>query len=160
MDFGRWFSAPSAGLSTSGYRRSASGAMGVGQGSTLTKRPLSRAEIRAGLILSAEPPIDRPRSRSDCIDGPRPCPWVGCRHHLYLDVVPQTGSIKLPFGLRDVSDIPETCSLDVAARGPLKLAEVGRVMNVTRERIRQLECRGLISLRRRLLDLILGRCVY
>lgn len=28
----------------------------------------------------------RPRTRGDCKDGPRPCPWVSCRHHLLLEI--------------------------------------------------------------------------
>lgn len=34
----------------------------------------------------------------DCIDRPRPCPWVGCKHHLLLDVNEATGSITLNVG--------------------------------------------------------------
>ena len=30
--------------------------------------------------------IERPTTRVDCENGMRPCPWVGCRYHLYLDV--------------------------------------------------------------------------
>ena len=25
---------------------------------------------------------ERPRTRGDCVNGIRPCPWVGCGHHL------------------------------------------------------------------------------
>lgn len=28
----------------------------------------------------------RPRTRGECKDGPRPCPWVSCRHHLLLEI--------------------------------------------------------------------------
>jgi hypothetical protein len=31
----------------------------------------------------------RPRTRADCINGPRPCPWVGCRHHLAISWDPE-----------------------------------------------------------------------
>ncbi len=30
--------------------------------------------------------IPRPRTRGDCLAEARPCPWVGCRYHLLLDV--------------------------------------------------------------------------
>lgn len=30
--------------------------------------------------------IQRPRTRADCVDAPRPCPWASCRHHLLLEV--------------------------------------------------------------------------
>jgi hypothetical protein len=28
----------------------------------------------------------RPKTREDCKNDVRPCPWVGCQFHLYLDV--------------------------------------------------------------------------
>jgi hypothetical protein len=39
----------------------------------------------------------RPRTRGECRDAERPCPFVACKHHLYLDVNPETGSLKLNF---------------------------------------------------------------
>lgn len=30
--------------------------------------------------------VQRPTKRSECVDGPRPCPWVSCRHHLLLEI--------------------------------------------------------------------------
>ena len=74
---------------------------------------------------------------------PRPCPFVSCSHHLYLDVNPQTGAIKLNFPHLEVWEMAETCSLDVADRGGITLEEVGAILNLTRERIRQVEVRGL-----------------
>ena len=41
----------------------------------------------------------------------------------------------------------ETCALDVADRQGITLEEVGVIMNLTRERVRQLEMRGLSKLR-------------
>ncbi len=41
----------------------------------------------------------------------------------------------------------QTCSLDVAQAGGLTLEEVGRIMNLTRERIRQVEAHGIDKLR-------------
>lgn len=92
------------------------------------------------------PSIERPRTRADCKDGPRPCPWVGCRHHLYLDISGR-GSLKLNFPEKDFDEIAETCSIDVADRGEHTLEQIGDLMNVTRERARQLEARGLVSMR-------------
>ncbi|HWV37567.1 MAG TPA: sigma factor-like helix-turn-helix DNA-binding protein [Vulgatibacter sp.] len=89
----------------------------------------------------------RPRWRADCVDGPRPCLYVSCKHHLYLDVNPQTGSVKLNFPDKEIWELEETCALDVADRGGITLEEVGAIMNLTRERIRQVESRGLYKLR-------------
>ncbi|MBI5514181.1 MAG: hypothetical protein HY909_10460 [Deltaproteobacteria bacterium] len=94
--------------------------------------------------------FERPRTRGDCQHGPhaeRPCPFVSCKHHLYLDVNDRTGSIKLNFPDLEVWDLPETCALDIADRGGITLEEVGEIMNLTRERIRQLETRGLAKLK-------------
>jgi hypothetical protein len=88
----------------------------------------------------------RPSNRSECLDMPRPCLYVSCRHHLYLDVNPKTGSIKLNFPDKEVWELGESCALDVAERGGITLEEVGHIMNLTRERIRQVEVRGLEKL--------------
>lgn len=120
----------------------------AGVGLTLTRRDLRRL-VRGETSLAQHEGDRRPRTRGECVDGQRPCPWVGCRHHLYLDVQDQ-GHIKLPFGLREVEDLPETCSLDVADRGSQRLREVGDFLNVTRERIRQIETHALIVMWRRL----------
>jgi hypothetical protein len=84
--------------------------------------------------------------RGDCRDGLRPCPFVGCKYHLYLDVNPETNSIKQNFPHKEVWELEETCSLDVAERGGLTLEEVGDLLNLTRERIRQMESHSLVLL--------------
>lgn len=43
------------------------------------------------LELETEPGPRRPRTRGDCEDGPRPCPWVGCRYNLMLEVTEAGG---------------------------------------------------------------------
>jgi hypothetical protein len=95
----------------------------------------------------AEVESARPRSRADCVNAERPCMFVSCKHHLYLDVNPETGSIKLNFPDKEIWELGETCALDVADRGGITLEEVGSIMNLTRERIRQVEARGLLKLR-------------
>ena len=114
---------------------------------TIALRRLTRDEIRQGIELADMMGYRRPHSRSECRDGPRPCPFVACKHHLYLDVNPDTGSIKLNFPDIDVGDMAETCALDIADRGGITLEEVGDILNLTRERIRQVEVMGLEKLR-------------
>jgi hypothetical protein len=112
-----------------------------------TLKHLTRDEIRIGRAMY--PPIDvpRPRTRGECLGEPRPCPWVACKHHLYLDINPETGAIKINFPDRESWELQNTCALDVAERGGITLEEVGEITNLTRERIRQLEVRGLLKLR-------------
>lgn len=111
----------------------------------------------------------RPQTRADCIDGPRPCPYVGCRHHIYADVS-EVGSIHAPghrvlaepqykhgadeveAWLESVSDAvaaaAETCVLDVADRGSVTLEVTGHLLGYTRERARQVEQTALRKARR------------
>ncbi|MBK8013305.1 MAG: DNA-binding protein [Deltaproteobacteria bacterium] len=90
---------------------------------------------------------ERPVMRSECRNDKRPCLYVSCRYHLYLDVNPLTGSIKINFPDKEIWELEETCALDVAERGGITLEEVGEIMNLTRERIRQVEVSGLDKLR-------------
>ncbi len=114
---------------------------------TISVKRLSKAELERGRLLFPEDTAsERPKTRAECIDGPRPCPFVSCQHHLYLDVSPRTGAIKLNFPDLEVWEMTETCALDVADRGGTTLEEVGAIMNLTRERIRQVEVKGLAKL--------------
>jgi hypothetical protein len=117
---------------------------------TINVARLAKSALEVGRLLQPEMTVERPRTRADCNAVPRPCPFVGCRHHLYLDVSERTGSIKLNFPDLEVWELEESCSLDVADRGSLKQEQLGAVMNVTRERIRQLEQRSLSELNRQL----------
>lgn len=88
----------------------------------------------------------KPKTRAECVSGPRPCLFVSCKYNLYLDVNPETGSIKLNFPEKEIWELEHTCALDVAEKGGITLEEVGLIMNLTRERIRQVETRGLTKL--------------
>lgn len=90
---------------------------------------------------------DRPQTRGDCRYGPRPCPWVACRHHLYIDVNEETGTIKINFPDLMPWELTHSCSIDVAEAGAITLEDVGKIMNLTRERIRQVEVKGLLRLK-------------
>ncbi len=114
---------------------------------TIALKRLTRQEIQDGIELADMIGYRRPKSRRDCEAGPRPCPFVACKHHLYLDVNPDTGSIKLNFPDIPVWEMEHTCALDVADRGGVTLEEVGEILNLTRERIRQVEVMGLEKLR-------------
>ena len=123
---------------------------------TMSRKEMARDLRRRRLLgevdpeessLLAELSGNRPRSRSDCVNSPRPCVFVSCKYNLYLDVNPETGSIKLNFPDKEIWELEYTCALDVAEKGGITLEEVGEIMNLTRERIRQVETRGLGKVR-------------
>jgi hypothetical protein len=100
--------------------------------------------------------VARPRTRGDCADGVRPCPFVSCRHHLYLHLS-RAGNIKRNFP-DDVEpyQLTESCVLDVAERGEHTLESIAEHLNLTRERVRQIEVRALTKLRSMGASQILG----
>jgi len=114
---------------------------------TISVKRMTKRELELGRMLYPDvEDIAKPKMRSECADGERPCPFVSCKHHLYLDVSARTGAIKLNFPDLEVWEMTETCALDVADRGGTTLEEVGAIMNLTRERIRQVEVKGLAKL--------------
>lgn len=121
---------------------------------TIAVKKLTKAVLRAfnPFDYVAELAAERPKTRGDCVafgtNAERPCPWVACKHHLYLDIQPDTGNIKFNFPDLEPWELHETCSIDVGERGGATLDEVGQLLNVTRERARQLEVRGLLKLKR------------
>lgn len=102
----------------------------------------------------------RPKTRGECKDGERPCPWVGCRHHLGIELMsslessPKVRGRGLRVSATDEQIVDgvvtgnESCSLDVAERehDGMTLDEVGELMDVTRERVRQIEVVALAKL--------------
>jgi hypothetical protein len=96
----------------------------------------------------------RPKTRGDCRDGVRPCPWVSCRHHLALDIHASSKTrgrensargVKLYRG--ELEDMPHTCSLDAADEGERGLHEIAALLGLTRERIRQISDVAISKLR-------------
>lgn len=102
-------------------------------------RPIRRSQEDAPLPTTSPTALPRPPARrADCIDGPRPCPWIGCRYHLQVE--------------RRARQAPteragqESCSLDLADRGRMRLQEIADVLGVTRERVRQIELKAMAKL--------------
>jgi hypothetical protein len=96
-----------------------------------------------------------PLTRGACEDGPRPCRYTACRHHLWAEDErpgrPHKGKHPLPV-VRVHSE--HTCALDVAhqqehrdANGNLSQERVGAMLGITGERVRQLEQRALAWLK-------------
>lgn len=116
---------------------------------TINMRRASRRDLEVGqLLYPVEEHEPLPETRGECIDGPRPCPLVRCKYNLYLDVHPTSGSIKLNFPDLEVWELQHSCTLDIADEGGATLDRTGEAMNLTRERVRQLEIRARDKLRR------------
>ncbi len=118
---------------------------------TVSIRRMTKTELELGRALypvEEHADIQKPQSRAECAGVPRPCPFVSCRHHLYLDVSSRTGAIKLNFPDLEVDELPAdaSCALDVADLNGVTLERTGEIMNLTRERIRQLEVKALAKL--------------
>ena len=112
-------------------------------------KPSASAPIVSLRVVSdADLDYTRPRTRADCADVPRPCPFVGCRHNLYLDYATENG-VRVNFPDREPHEMPPegSCALDVADQGGITLNAAGEYVNLTRERIRQVEREALEKLR-------------
>ncbi len=88
----------------------------------------------------------RPRTRAECVDSERPCPFVSCRYHLAIDVDPATGEIVAE---RELEGLTETCVLDVADRDGASLDVVGAAIGSDRTTLQKTEQRALERLSRR-----------
>lgn len=98
-------------------------------------------------------PHHPPKTRGECEGGPRPCPMVSCRYNLFLDVR-ATGSVQLNHPTGEPEDMVQSCALDVAEEGGATLEEIASYLNVTREAVRQMEAKALVSIEQR--DRLLG----
>lgn len=118
-------------------------------------------------VINGTPITKADDFRTDGVNCHRPCPWVRCAHHTYLEVVGTTKKVKVElnfpeFGPEDMAEMSpaelaglaendpdsfaelprsrkvHSCSLDVADyRRFSSLEEVGEALNLTPERIRQ-----------------------
>lgn len=93
---------------------------------------------------------NRPRTRADCRDGIRPCPFVGCKWHLGLELARNGHDLVLPRD-REPWELDETCALDVAERAcdadeEPPLAALGATLGLRKQRVDQI----LAALERRL----------
>lgn len=110
---------------------------------TLSIKRLSKRDQELARLTSPDTSRRRlPMTRAECPEE-RPCPHVTCKHHLAFDVNPKTGAIKTNFPHLEVDELAESCTLDVADEGGRTLEDVAAAMNLTRERVRQLETKAL-----------------
>src|SRR5258708_32925716 len=78
---------------------------------TISVKRMTKRELEIGRLLYPEHDYEKPKSRSECVEGIRPCPFASCKHHLYLAVTSRTGAIKLNCPDLDVWERPETSPL-------------------------------------------------
>jgi len=116
---------------------------------TLKMRELKQKSFRIGDEEYPEVKGEywRPKTREDCANVPRPCPYVGCPHNTYCDVT-GAGSLKINGvpGEQVWERDPETsCVLDIADFNPegLTLVEVAAILGgITKEAVRRIEVVG------------------
>src|SRR4030095_9996023 len=53
---------------------------------TIEPKRRPRAARRLSALLVYPEDVERPQTREECTNMQRPCPFVSCAHHLYLDV--------------------------------------------------------------------------
>jgi len=104
-----------------------------------------------------------PKKRKDCEKGFRPCPWVRCKHHILWCYTPKADATELlaksdkeifallfsagPRNIRCIARHAESCVLDVA-KAPRSLDKIGGILGITKERVRQIEKRAIVKLRK------------
>jgi hypothetical protein len=119
---------------------------GQGRARTVPKHALQRALMqgRTDPECSEEGLPPRPVLRAQCEDGVRPCPWVGCRYNMFLEVRPN-GNIRFRTGSEDPTSMDPrfSCVLDVADRvdegdDEAVYRELGEALGVHRSRVHQM----------------------
>jgi hypothetical protein len=113
---------------------------------TLPQKNAQQRVFAEGAAYPEEVPPP-PATRGDCQGGPRPCPMASCRYHLAIEVVGRKGSLLLNHPHRELDELPATCALDVADEGTTTLERVAELLNLTRERVRQIEVIALAKVK-------------
>lgn len=74
----------------------------------------------------------RPRTRSECAQIPRPCPFVSCVWNTYLDLL-DDGTVVLNWGRcePDAMEAWGSCVLDIADDGGISDEAMARVLGLT-----------------------------
>lgn len=94
-----------------------------------------------------------------CPDDPSGCHLFGCRYHNLRQpaafAARTTDAAKRRHRervlLQDYHRLPAMCSLEIASEGPHTMEEVGNILDMTKERVRQIEVRALYKIRHRAL---------
>jgi hypothetical protein len=126
----------------------------------MSARALEALSKETSALAETDPLPPRPRTFAECKargigTAESPCGYASCKWNLLVDVSEKTGAIKMNFPTvdgqePDVDAMTETCALRVIQSSPdgLTLEEVGVITNLTRERVRQIETKGLAAVSR------------
>lgn len=87
---------------------------------------------------------DKPITRADCENIPRPCPFVSCRYNLYADHM-ESGKFKKNFKNKEPHQMKSSCALDIADEGEHDLHEISLIVDLSKERVRQITEQALIK---------------
>ncbi len=97
-----------------------------------------------------------PATRGEC-PVVRPCPYLTCKYNMGVHLESDGKRMRMHRVWRGIFSnttesmrVGHTCALDAAEAGGMTLEEVGQIMGVTRERIRQIELVALKKLRLRI----------
>lgn len=94
-----------------------------------------------------------PKTRGECVDGPRPCKWFACRKHLWaIQGEERPGRRHGEADTRHAivrQGTGESCALDVVDKNPdgIGAEDLDGHMGMTAERVRQIEEFGRATLR-------------
>ena len=120
--------------------------------SDMIERNYSRKSKVVGRIEESDNNFkyDRPKKRHEC-PVQRPCPFITCRHNLYIDVR-DSGNITFNFYEMPIEMMEFSCAIDIANENPsgMPLGKIGDIMNLTRERVRQIEIEASEKLKKKL----------
>lgn len=84
--------------------------------------------------------LTRPRTRGECADVPRPCPFASCRFSLLIDLSRDRKHVIVRFPDEDGDpDLTErdSCALDVADRGEHDTMQLGTLLNLSHQAVEQ-----------------------
>lgn len=80
-----------------------------------------------------------PKTRGECEDGERPCPYQSCRYHLWD---------TFDFPRVDTATAP-SCALDVADNGEHSPATIAKWFGMTRQAVENIEKRAIAKVKLR-----------
>jgi len=93
--------------------------------------------------------LKKPTTRAECVDVPRPCPFVSCRYHLFFDVakcrhgdrlIVRRGGRALLRWLNGCTMPPvaiESCALDVAEDGEHTEQQVASILGIKQQSVHE-----------------------